>query len=72
MNQPDQSSVTEAAPWVSSHASGGETSSSSQVYFEGICSFCLNAGELRVIAIAALPHRIIRTVAKRMTASLES
>src|SRR5215471_5180910 len=54
-----------------SHASGGETSSPSQVYFEGMWPFCLNAGEFRVIAIAAPPQRIIRILAKRMTTRLE-
>src|SRR5262249_48300915 len=54
-----------------SHASGGETSSPSQVYFEGMGPFCWNAGEIRVIAMAAFPHRIISAVAKRITASLE-
>src|SRR5262252_7626243 len=54
-----------------SHASGGETSSPSQVYFEGMCPFCWNAGEFRVIAMAAFPHRIVSAVAKRITASLE-
>jgi hypothetical protein len=33
--------------------------------------FCLNAGEFRVIAIEAPPQKIIRILAKRMTASLE-
>src|SRR5215471_18146351 len=54
-----------------SQASGGETSSPSQVYFEGMRPFGWNAGEFRVIAMAAFPHRIISAVAKRITASLE-
>src|SRR5262249_55120 len=52
-----------------SHASGGETSSPSQVYLEGIWPFCLNAGEFRVVAMAALPHKVSRTIAKRMIAN---
>jgi hypothetical protein len=54
-----------------SHASGGETSSPSQVYFDGMGLFCWNAGEFRVIAMAAFPNRIISAVEKRITASLE-
>src|SRR5215831_9387105 len=56
---------------ASSHASGGETSSPSQVYFEGMRPFCWNAGDFRVMAMAAFPHRIISEAAKRITASLE-
>src|SRR6516164_10620630 len=54
-----------------SHANGGETSSPSQVYFEGMWPFCWNAGEFKLIAMAAFPHRIISAVAKRITASPE-
>src|SRR5215471_4893164 len=56
---------------ASSHASGGETSSPSQVYFEGMWPFCWKAGDFRVMAMAAFPHRIISEAAKRITASLE-
>src|SRR5215472_18941364 len=54
-----------------SHASGGETSSASQVYFEGMWPLCWNAGEFKFIAMAAFPHRISTAVAKRITASSE-
>src|SRR5215813_9799850 len=33
--------------------------------------FCWNAGDFRVMAMAAFPHRIISEAAKRITASLE-
>src|SRR6516165_12450045 len=54
-----------------SHASGGETSSAPQVYFEGMWPFCWNAGEFKLIAMAELSHRNIRAVAERITASSE-
>src|SRR5215469_552012 len=54
-----------------SHASGGETSSPSQVYFDGMRPFCWNEGEFKLIAVAAFSHRIPNAVAKRITASPE-
>src|SRR5215831_13018566 len=37
----------------------------------GNVTFCWNAGEFRLIAMAAFPHRVIIAIAKRIIASLE-
>jgi hypothetical protein len=56
-----------------SQASGGEISSPSQVYFGGIWPSCSKAGEVRVMAITAVPDKLREnSVAIRRPTSLES